>query len=65
VKGSGGGCKARFRRADSGKSGDARVIYFNRVASGEIWLLAIYAKANTASIPAYILNAIKEEIENA
>ncbi|MDR2625024.1 MAG: transcriptional regulator [Zoogloeaceae bacterium] len=64
VKGSGGCRKVRWSRAGSGKSSGVRVIYFNRIGSGEIWLLTLYTKANTASIPAHILKAIKEEIEN-
>jgi hypothetical protein len=64
VPGSGGCRKVRWKRAGSGKSGGVRVIYFNRIGNGEIWLLTLYAKANTSTIPAHILKAIKEEIEN-
>jgi hypothetical protein len=42
-----------------------RVIYFNRLANGEIWLLLIYAKSVRENIPAYMLKAIREEIEDA
>ena len=48
-----------------GKSGGARIIYFNRLSSGEIWLLTIYAKAKQENAPAHILKAMKEAIENA
>jgi hypothetical protein len=64
VSGSGGCRKVRWKRADSGKSGGVRVIYFNRTREGEIWLLTMYAKAMQESIPAHILKAIKEEMEN-
>jgi hypothetical protein len=64
VKDSGGCRKVRWKRAGSGKSGGVRVIYFNRFAKGEIWLLTMYAKAVQESIPAHLLKAIKEEIEN-
>jgi hypothetical protein len=64
VKGSGGCRKVRWKRTGSGKSGGVRVIYFKRIGKGEICLLTLYAKATTASIPAHILKAIKEEIEN-
>jgi hypothetical protein len=37
VRGSGGVRKVRWTRAGSGKSGGVRVIYFNRLANGEIW----------------------------
>lgn len=36
VKNSGGVCKVRWTRAGSGKSGGVRVIYFNRLANGQI-----------------------------
>ena len=37
--------KVRWGRAGMGKRGGARVIYFNRLPSGEVVLVAIYAKA--------------------
>ena len=42
-----------------------RVVYFNRLANGEVWLLLIYAKNVQDNIPGHVLRAIKEEIENA
>lgn len=60
-----GGCrKVRWNRAGGGKRGGVRVIHFNRLESGEIWLLAIYAKAVRGTIPAHLLKAIKEVIEH-
>ena len=60
-----GGCrKVRWHRAGAGKRGGGRVIYFNRLECGEIWLLAIYAKAVRGTIPAHLLKAIKEAIEH-
>ena len=47
-----------------GKRGGVRVIYFTRLANGEIWLLVIYAKSVRDSIPASILKAIREAIEH-
>jgi len=47
-----------------GKQGGVRVIYFTRLQSGEIWLLVIYAKAVRGNIPAHLLKAIREVIEN-
>jgi hypothetical protein len=64
VPGSGGVRKVRWRMAGRGKRGGVRVIYFNRLAAGEIWLLVLYAKAKAESIPAHVLRRIKEEIEN-
>ena len=43
--------------------GGVRVIYFNRLANGEIWLLLIYVKSGRENIPTRVLKAIKEEIE--
>lgn len=64
IPGSGGCRKVRWARAGMGKRGGARVIYYNRLASGVIWLLVIYAKAVRGNIPAHILKAIKQEIEH-
>jgi hypothetical protein len=63
VKGSGGVRKVRWAHQGRGKSGGARVIYYNRLANGEIWLLTIYAKGDRATIPAHELKLIKEEID--
>lgn len=58
-----GGCrKVRWSRKGLGKSGGVRVIYFNRLENGLIYLLVIYAKAVQGSIPAHLLKAIKEEL---
>jgi hypothetical protein len=62
VRGSGGVRKVRWAQKGRGKSGGARVIYFNRLASGEIWLLTIYAKGDRSTIPAHELKLIKEAI---
>jgi hypothetical protein len=47
-----------------GKRGGVRVIYFNRLENGVIYLLVIYAKAVRGDIPAHLLKAIKEAIEH-
>lgn len=64
VKGSGGCRKVRWARAGSGKRGGVRVIYYNRLSNGEIWLLVIYAKSVRGSIPGHILKEIREAIED-
>ena len=64
IPGSGGCRKVRWARAGMGKRGGVRVIYFTRLANGEIWLLVIYAKNVRGNIPAHILKAIREAIEN-
>ena len=64
VPGSGGVRKVRWGMAGRGKRGGVRVIYFNRLSAGEIWLLVLYAKSEAENIPAHVLRQIKEEIEN-
>lgn len=64
IPGSGGCRKVRWSRAGTGKRGGVRVIYFTRFASGEIWLLLVYAKSVKDNIPGYLLKAVREEIES-
>jgi hypothetical protein len=63
IRGSGGMRKVRWGKPGSGKSGGVRVIYFNQLANGEIWLVLIYSKNKQDSIDAKILKEIKHEIE--
>ena len=65
VPGSGGCRKVRWARAGMGKRGGVRVIYYNILSDGVIWLLLIYGKGATENVPAHLLKAIKEEIEHA
>lgn len=62
---SGGVRKVRWTRAGTGKSGGVRVIYFNRLANGEIWLLLIYSKSVADNIPANVLRDLKKEFDDA
>jgi hypothetical protein len=64
IPGSGGCRKVRWARTGMGKRGGSRVIYFNRLENGVIWLLVIYAKAVRSNIPAHLLRTIKEEIDH-
>ena len=60
-----GGCrKVRWSRRGFGKRGGVRVIYFNRLPNGEIWLLLVYPKSERDTIPGHLLKAIREVIEN-
>ena len=63
VRGSGGVRKVRWAQKGSGKSGGNRIIYYNRLNNGEIWLLTLYAKSERSTIPAHELKIIKEAIE--
>ncbi len=64
VPGSGGVRKVRWSVAGRGKRGGVRIIYFNRLSVGEIWLLVLYAKSASENIPTHFLRRIKEEIEH-
>lgn len=63
VPGSGGCRKVRWARSGSGKRGGVRVIYYNRLANGRIYLLLIYAKSANENIPAHLLLKIKEAFD--
>jgi mRNA-degrading endonuclease RelE of RelBE toxin-antitoxin system len=64
IRGSGGVRKLRWRGAASGKRGGYRVIYFVRRVNGIIWMLTIYPKNVTDSIPGHVLKQIREELEH-
>jgi len=64
VRGSGGVRKIRWGMFGKGKSGGVRVIYYFKRQDDEIWMLTIYSKNETESIPAHILRQIAKEIEN-
>lgn len=59
----GGLRKVRWSRAGMGKQGGARVIYFTRLASGEVVLIAVYAKAKFDNMPAAVLKSWKEAFD--
>ena len=63
IPGSGGCRKVRWSRAGMGKRGGVRVIYYNQLDNGLIYLLVIYAKAVRGNIPAHILKAIRETLD--
>ena len=64
IRGSGGVRKIRWSLSGEGKSGGLRIIYYNRLINGEIWLLTLYAKNERSTVPAHELRIIKESIEN-
>jgi hypothetical protein len=63
VRGSGGVRKVRWALPGRGKSGGLRVIYYLRLRQGQIWLLTLYPKDVTDSIPGHLLRKIKAEID--
>ena len=63
IRGSGGVRKLRWAATGRGKRGGYRVIYFVRRPENIIWMLTIYPKSVTDSIPGHVLKQIREEIE--
>jgi hypothetical protein len=55
--------KVRWKRPGLGKHGGARVIYFNRLADGEVVLVAAYAKAKFDNLPLAVLKMWKEAFD--
>ncbi len=53
----------RWTRAGMGKRGGVRVIDYNVLADGLIWLLLIYGKSARDNVPPHVLKTIKEEID--
>jgi mRNA-degrading endonuclease RelE of RelBE toxin-antitoxin system len=62
IRGSGGVRKLRWRAKGRGKRGGYRVIYYVRRPKGIIWMLTIYPKSVTDSIPGHLLRRIREEL---
>ena len=62
---SGGVRKARWKMQGRGKRGGVRVIYYWKKQNDEIWLLTLYAKNETSTIPGHILKKIVEELKHA
>jgi hypothetical protein len=61
IPATGGLRKVRWTRQGMGKRGGARVIYYNRLANGDIVLLMVYAKAKFDNIRPEVLRKIKEQ----
>ncbi len=58
----GGLRKVRWARKGTGKSGGLRVIYYNVLENGEIWLLIAYTKSKFDTLPKKFLRALLKEI---
>lgn len=59
IPGADGARKVRWSRAGSGKSGGARVIYFNLTEQEVVLLVAVYAKVDRANmLPGEIRKAV-------
>lgn len=64
IPGTGSLRKVRWSRQGMGKRGGTRVIYFNRLASGEIVLLLVYAKAKFDNLRPEFLLKLKERFDD-
>ena len=65
IPGSGGVRKLRWRAKGRGKRGGYRVIYYARLAQGQIWMLTMYPKNVAENITAHLLRQIRKEIDDA
>lgn len=63
IPGSGGCRKVRWSRSGMGKRGGSRVIYYLRLANGEVVLLIVYAKAKFDDLSASFLAKLKESLD--
>jgi hypothetical protein len=63
IPGSSGCRKVRWSVHGRGKRGGARVIYFNRLADGRIWLLTMYSKAVQKDVERRALSKLRESID--
>ena len=59
----GGLRKIRWSRSSMGKRGGARVIYYNVLEAGQIWLLIAYTKSKFDKLPNTFLRTLREEVE--
>jgi len=64
IRESGGVRKLRWALGKRGKRGGLRVIYYLRQSRQQIWLLTLYDKSTISNMPAHVLKAIKETIED-
>ena len=63
IHGSGGVRKVRWSREGTGKSGGVRIVYLTRNEAGEVFLLTLYAKARSETIPLAVLKEIRRALE--
>jgi hypothetical protein len=59
---SGGLRKIRWSASGRGKRGGARVIYYNMLDDGTVWLLMAYTKAKFDNLPTSFLKELKNAI---
>lgn len=64
IPGTGGLRKVRWSRQGMGKRGGARVVYYTRLASGELVLLLVYTKAKFDNLRPEVLLKLKEKFDD-
>jgi hypothetical protein len=62
ISGSGGLRKVRWSASGRGKRGGARVIYYNLLQDGTVWLLMAYTKAKLDDLPPNVMKELKSAI---
>ena len=65
IPGSGGCRKIRWSRRGIGKRGGSRVIYFNHLDAGKIYLMIVYTKSKFDNLPNEFLDQLKKEFNRA
>ena len=63
IRGSGGCRKVRWAVEGRGKRGGVRVICFNRLADGNVWLMTMYAKNVREDVYARILRKMRKALD--
>jgi hypothetical protein len=63
IPGTGGLRKIRWSRSSMGKRGGARIIYYDVLEDGHIWLLIAYTKSKFDNLPKAFLHTLREEVE--
>ena len=56
--------KVRWQRRGTGKSGGVRVVYFNRLENGQIWLITMYAKSVHDSLSKKLLRQLEGKLND-
>ncbi|MEM6428974.1 MAG: type II toxin-antitoxin system RelE/ParE family toxin [Deinococcota bacterium] len=64
IRGSGSIRKLCWQTQGRGNRGWVRIIYYLKLARGQIWLLTLYAKNVQQNILVQVLQRIKESIDN-
>ncbi len=64
IRGSGGIRKLRWGTAHAGKRGGHRIVYFNQLERGRIWLLTIFSKRQIDNISTRELVQIRKAIDD-